>query len=291
MKRLFITVGVIVAVGGASALYLIDQDNKTAKPPVVADVATPAGINNAIAPSAGVPAAATGAAPIVNLQQAHAPAGQNHAPAEAMAPETASSTAPAAAAPSSAPEKKVELSLADMNEIHAQVKESVEKDYADQVSFPLTEDRMIAFAQASLLVQKINNKWDVQIAGAETDAMAVEYSNFAVEEITKSLQSIQGLTLEQYNELSRLTATSQDFNRAYQVYKQLIQKEVIQVPPVPTKPVNGAAVPAAAGSTAAPSAAPVAPSSTAPSAPVQPVPTPPAAATLPAIQGTAPAPR
>lgn len=97
-------------------------------------------------------------------------------------------------------------------------------EFLKKLSFPLTEAQMVEFARASIKVGKINSKWDVQIASAETDQMAIEYNNLAVEEIEHALKSIPGLTLEQYNELTRMTTADKEFNSIYQAYKQLVSE-------------------------------------------------------------------
>ena len=112
-------------------------------------------------------------------------------------------------------------------------------DFLKKLSWPLTEQQMIEFARASVKVGKINSKWDVQIASTETDQMAIEYNNMAVEEIEHSLKSIPGLTLDQYNELTHLTATDKEFNSIYMAYKQLVNEgafgEIPKAGKVPVK--------------------------------------------------------
>lgn len=97
-------------------------------------------------------------------------------------------------------------------------------DFLKKLSFPLTEAEMVEFARASVKVGKINSKWDVQIASAATDKMAIEYSNLAAEESEHALKSIPGMTLEQYNELTAMTATDPEFNSIYMAYKQLVSE-------------------------------------------------------------------
>ena len=241
MKRLFIATTVIVAVTGIGVFAYLSAQETLEKPPELADASMIERLNNAIAPAAGEPAPV---APAPALQtapapvQAPAPQGQQGAAQEVEPPAMASAGGIVGSGQPTAPQAKapvapMELSVAQMNEIHNQVKQSVENDFNKGLSFPMTEARMLAFARATARVKKINNKWDVQIAGAETDAMAIEYSNFAVEEITKSLQTINGLTLDQYNELSKLTATNAEFNQAYQVYTKLIEEGIVQLPPMP----------------------------------------------------------
>lgn len=132
--------------------------------------------------------------------------------------------------------------------------EDMAKSYEGKLSFPLTEQIMILYTQATLRVKKINAKWDVQIAGADSDAVAIEYSNMGVEEITSSLKNIPGLTLAQYNEMTKLTSVDPEFNRVYQAYRQLIEEGKIKPAPLPAVAPPVAAKPAAAAN---PAAAPV----------------------------------
>ena len=98
---------------------------------------------------------------------------------------------------------------------------SLAEQFKDQLPFPLDEAKMTAFAEASRKVKQINEKWDVQIAAADTDLRAKEYNTFAVEEITKALDTIPGLTLDQYTAMTKLTATNPDFSQVYMAYKRI----------------------------------------------------------------------
>jgi hypothetical protein len=130
-----------------------------------------------------------------------------------------------------------ELSPQELAKIRQELKQAVETKFNQSLGFPMDEPKMIAYAQASLKVRKINDKWDVQIAGADSDQTAIEYNNQSVEEITKALKNMQGLTIEQYNEITKLTARNAEFASIYQVYKQMIDAGAIQVPAATTAPV------------------------------------------------------
>jgi hypothetical protein len=242
-KTIFFTVALILI--GVTVYALATKDiAKPAKPE-----AKIAAANNAIATAAG---------------QARQPVNTPPAAIQAAAPAT---TQPQAAASGNTTGTS-DLSPEDMAKIQQEVKETVETKFKNVLSFPLDEQKMITYARASLKVKRINTKWDVQIAGADKDTTAIEYNNLAVEEITKSLQSMSGLTLDQYNEITKLTATDAEFNNIYQVYKQLIEDGVI----APVAPPTPAVSPAPAAGTAAPVAA-TAPVATAlqPAAAVKPV--------------------
>lgn len=254
MKRMFIATGAIIALTGMGILSWIMINNVPEDPPKLADVATIEQLNNAITPAAGTA-----------QEQQQAPKSTARVQPVVKAPETVQqiqktlpgNAAPPTAAPAAPSVKEpVELTIAEMTEIRTQVKASLENDFKDKASFQLNENKMITFIQAGNRVKRINDKWDVQIAGAETDSMAIEYSNFAVEEITKAMQKITGLSLDEYNEMSKLTATNQNFNQIYQVYKKLMQEGIVQPAPVPVNPQPAS----------------VTPSTVSPSAPAEPVP-------------------
>jgi hypothetical protein len=161
-----------------------------------------------------------------------------------------------------------------------ELKESVETRFKEKLSFPMTEAKMIAFAEAALKVKKINNKWDVQIASAETDMTAIEYNNFAVEEITKSLQNMPGVTLDEYNEMTKLTATDSEFNNVYQVYKQLVTEGHFKAKAAPVIPAATAAPVVTTPATTATTVQPTAPVPATPAAQ-------PAVGTTPAVSAPA----
>lgn len=115
--------------------------------------------------------------------------------------------------------------------VQTDLREAMQNDFKDQLSFPLDEEKMIAYVLATQKVRLINDKWDVQIAGAESDMRAIEYNNFSVEEITDSLKSIPNLTLEQYNEMTRLVSANPSFGRLYNAYKDLVENKAIAIPP------------------------------------------------------------
>jgi hypothetical protein len=155
-------------------------------------------------------------------------------PITAQQPTDAAQPAPT---DSSQAQKPSDLPPEELAAIQKDLKSELETKFKDKLSFPIDEPKIIAYAQASLKVKKINNKWDVQIAGADSDKMAIEYNNFSVEEITKSLQSMSGLTLDQYNEITKLTASDAEFNNIYQVYKQMIEEGIIATPAAAASPV------------------------------------------------------
>lgn len=190
---------------------------------------------------------------------------------------TTAQTAPVPAAPVVTPQPPAAPVAATTPPAVAPPTLTLEEQFKGQLPFPLTEAKMIAFAEASRRVRRINNKWDVQIAAAETDQRANEYNNFAVEEITKSLQKIPGLTLEEYTAMTGLTARNQDFNRIYMAYQDLLAQGKIKLPeepkpavPAPVRPVvqpvaKPVAAPAGSGTAPAPQGSPKPPYSQQPS--------------------------
>lgn len=116
---------------------------------------------------------------------------------------------------------------------------SIGDQFKDLLSFPLTEEKMISYVQAARRVQHINDKWDVQIASVESNETAMDYNNYSVEEIMDSLKNIPGLTLDEYNEMTRVISTNTDFARVYQAYKEMVEQKRIPAPaaqPVKAQP-------------------------------------------------------
>lgn len=127
--------------------------------------------------------------------------------------------------------------LATTDEAAELVRETLERDFSTMLPFQLTEEKMIAFTRAALRVEKINGKWDVQIASVESDKTAMEYNLFAVEEIASALKSIDGLTLDEYQILTALTLEDKKFNKVYQAYRQLVRDKYFPEPPPKAAPV------------------------------------------------------
>ena len=254
MKRFIIIAGIVIgviALGVAGSIGLLWTPAQAEKLPTqMAEAALIGTKNNDITPAAGP--ATVAAAPT----QKASPVVMALPPA--VKPPVV--TKPDSDAPTEEEKEEKPLSQAEMADIHAQVKEVLARNFKNKLSFPIDENKMIAFVQASQKVKKINSKWDVQIASAEKDEMAMEYNTFSIEEITKSLQSMQGgLTVDQYNDLSKLTAIDQKFNQIYQVYAELIKNGVVVVPAPGTAPVSKPATPPLQQVQAAPAGDPPAP--------------------------------
>lgn len=122
--------------------------------------------------------------------------------------------APVTASTPVQPETKIVL-----ENVPADVRASLQNDFKDQLPFALTEDKMIAYINAAEKVEKINARWDIEIAGAASDQMAVENNNFAVEEINAALKNMQGLTMDEYTALTVLTAKDNSFARIVNIYR------------------------------------------------------------------------
>ncbi len=133
------------------------------------------------------------------------------------------------------------------------IQKKFQSAYADKLSFEVTEDKLLAFVRMAIRVEKINSKWDIMVAAAETDKMAIEYNNFAIEEVNKEMESIEGLTFDEYQALTRLTVEDSEFNKFYQIYKQLVQegyfdtKQPAKESKPPAGPVNPDKAPAPRG--------------------------------------------
>jgi hypothetical protein len=160
---------------------------------------------------------------------------QNPPPVRPAPETTAPAGAPAAAAPASMTKEET---IADL-------KTNLESVYAAKLPFKVTEDKILAFVRTAIKVEKINSKWDVQIAAAETDQMAIEYNNFAVEEVNEAMKSMEGVTFDEYQALTKLTVEDPDFNKIYQAYKQLVQEGYFGAVPAARKAVPTVSTPPA----------------------------------------------
>jgi hypothetical protein len=148
--------------------------------------------------------------------------------------------------PSAAAAQPEQLPGMEIPQMDAETAEALENmraymghDFEGQLSFPLTEEKMIAFIRVAAKIEKINSKWDVQIAGAETDQMATEYNNFAAEEMVKVIEKLSGITQAEYTELVKLSVGSPEFSSLYRAYRQLVSEGYFGPDPTPvaeTKP-------------------------------------------------------
>jgi hypothetical protein len=103
------------------------------------------------------------------------------------------------------------------------LRNSLENDFKDKLSFALTQDKMIAYVRAIGKVEAINSRWDVEIAAAQTDKMAMENNNFAVEDITAALSNMKNLTMDEYNEMTALSAKEEVFSNIVNDYRSLLK--------------------------------------------------------------------
>lgn len=263
MKFPFIASGMVVFSAFVVFAALAQQQNPAntqaqQQQPPVAPVAP-----QVAAPTAPVQAApvAPVAAPQAAAQVAPAAQAVPQAAPQAVAAPVATQQVPAAAAPVAT--DPMVLPPASVTDPQSGLKNAIENDFKDALSFPLDEDKIIAYVQATRRVQRINDKWDVQIASTESAKTAIEYNNYSVEEIMASLQKIPNLTLEQYNEMTRLVSSNPDFNRLYLAYKDLIEQGKIPAAAAPFATNSPDA------SAPAPAATQVAPQANAPAAAAQ----------------------
>ena len=229
------TVSAFVLAMVAVSWAQLDTTKQTAEMTQVAPAAGTPAPQPAPAPAVTVPVVPTAAAPVVSAPPIEAKPAVPRPTAQQAQTEAFKAKQPVGigAVPSS---EKKQGAPDDLREA-MQAGEFLKK-----LSFPLTEAQMVEFARAAIKVGKINSKWDVQIASTEADQMAIEYNNLAVEEIEHALKSIPGLTLEQYNELTRMTTTDSEFASIYQAYKQLVSEGAFGAVP------KGGVVPVKAGS-------------------------------------------
>lgn len=184
--------------------------------------------------SAGVAAAQTSppvtpVAPLVPIDQ---PA-TSMAPTQPVAP-SVTATAVAAPMPPVAPVVATEKAAPDATapvsdeKMLETMRKTLSEDFKNSLPFALTEDKMIAYIHAATKVEKINSRWDIEVAGAATDQMAIENNNFAVEDINAALKNMKGLTMDEYSAMTVLTAKDMNFARVVNVYKDLIKRGALK---------------------------------------------------------------
>ena len=112
------------------------------------------------------------------------------------------------------------------DEIPKKVRENLSNDFQNELTFQLTEPKMVAYTRTSRKVEQVTRRWDVEIAVAETDQIAVENNNFALEDIQQSISNIHGLSEQEYLELAALTAKNKKFARLVKTYQDYIDRGI-----------------------------------------------------------------
>jgi hypothetical protein len=250
-----VTLGLVMGLMSSTAMAQMSVRDMMAKAVAPTEATTP----NTTAPSAPEPVkpeAAKPAPPVVTtpvvtapvaptVAAAPAPKTQTPPAPTAEVPETLQSLPPTITAPvadadknkdgqaSSDPQatgassKKVKPEIRPIgDEVPRDIRASIENDFKEALTFPLTETKMVAYVRAANKVEKINNRWDVEIAAAETDQMAVENNNFAVEDINAALSTMRDLTLKEYSEMTVLTSKDVNFARLVKIYRQLLAEGI-----------------------------------------------------------------
>ncbi len=105
----------------------------------------------------------------------------------------------------------------EADEQDSEIKEEI--DYNSVLSFPITEEKMKAFVLMADKINRVNRKWDMQISGAETDTMAVEYMNLSNEEMADVMENISGITLDEYNEIFEFATRNKEFKIIVDAFK------------------------------------------------------------------------
>jgi hypothetical protein len=106
------------------------------------------------------------------------------------------------------------------------LRDNVKNEYQTSLSFPLTENRMVVFAQAATRIDLINKHWDTLIAGANTEKLANEYLSSAQIEIHKSLDTTKNINRNEYNEIYDLSSRDNKFNAIANAYKDLVAQGI-----------------------------------------------------------------
>jgi hypothetical protein len=157
------------------------------------------------------------------------------------------------------------------------LRNNVDHQYKNVLSFDLDESKMISFAQAAAKIDHINMKWDTLIAGAPDESRAIEYLSNTELEIKTLLNTSIGVTIKEYNEIYGLSARDDKFNEIANAYKNLVAQGVwgpvtpaiirspskvdpkLRFPVSPPKPATNPAAPAASGIAPAPVGSPALP--------------------------------
>lgn len=98
--------------------------------------------------------------------------------------------------------------------------EAVE-DYSTIFPFPLTREKMAAFTIAALEVESINARWDLMIAGAETDDQAIEFNGYTRDELATVFANISNLSIDEYQIMLERTLIDGNFAQIFSAYKDL----------------------------------------------------------------------
>lgn len=178
---------------------------------------------------------------------------------------------PVAAVVKQNPWESLKLSEAQRNQL-LRLRQSVNNEYRNALSFPLDEAKMIAFAQAATKIDMVNNKWDTLIAGAPTDKMANEYLATATLESRQILLDSIDVTEQEYSEIYDLSTHDKRFNEVANAYKKLVtdgiwgpvspnvaNSKVMAVDPSSVFPVRQTIKPAGTSNPATPGASGTAP--------------------------------
>ncbi len=237
MKKLFLLVSVSVM-----ALQSAWAQAPAAMPAPATPAPMPAPAAAEAPPTAATPPAMA-AAPLVPID----------APATAAAPTAPSApavTAPTVATPtvtppvtpvpevvttappSTAVEKEIKKDL-----VPADIRASVENDFKTALPFALTHEKMKAYVRAAARVEKVNRRWDVQIASVETDQAAMENNNFAAEDIGNALKNMKGITMPEYSAMTLLTTKDTNFARLVNVYHGFLDRDEMGEEGVVDQPV------------------------------------------------------
>lgn len=83
--------------------------------------------------------------------------------------------------------------------------------WKDALPFELNMQKLRSFIIAGRAIEKINRKWDVLIAGAREDNLAIEYQKQLAEESALAIDEVPGITLEEYEAMYTLNLNDDNF--------------------------------------------------------------------------------
>jgi len=94
-------------------------------------------------------------------------------------------------------------------------------DYETVFPFRLTPQKMVDFTIVALDIESVNARWDLMIAGAESDEQAIEFNDFARDELAAIFVGNKNITIEQYQMMLNRTLIDPQFAEIFSSYKDL----------------------------------------------------------------------
>jgi len=114
-------------------------------------------------------------------------------------------------------EAQTEAEAIDVNT--KQAEERILNPWKDKLPFPLTLDKIRAFIIAGRAIEKSNRSWDTLIAGAPAQESAMGFYQQGLEDASRAIKEVPGITLEEYRILYNLSINDPDFSMLLQALR------------------------------------------------------------------------